>query len=63
MKDIVGIRIKDTRLRKMLEDHAEREFSTPAAIGRKCIALALPLLVAGVPTAALEAMAGGKVKR
>jgi hypothetical protein len=62
MKDIVGIRIKDPQLRKMLEGHAKRECTSAASIGRKCITLALPLLVAGVPTAVIEAM-GGRGRR
>lgn len=62
MNNLVGVRF-EADWQKRLDEAARRDFSTRQAIVRKCVAIVLPMIENGVPTAALEAMAGGRKAR
>lgn len=62
VSDQVSIKM-DPQLRDMLAEEAKEKYSNPTAVARKCLLLTLPLLRAGIPESALEAMAGKRGRR
>lgn len=57
MKDTVTMRLEKDVL-AMLEQEAQRKYSNPTAVAKKCLRLALPILIGGTPESVLEAMGG-----